>query len=282
MIPAPFEYEVADSVDGAIELLGSDGEPKLLAGGHSLLPLMRLRLARPSLLVDIGRLSDLSYIREDGDRIAIGALTRYHDIHHSPMLEQHNPLVAHAAGLVGDPQVRHVGTIGGSAAHGDPASDMPTVLVTLEADLVTQGPDGTRTVGAADFFTGLFETALGPQEVLTEIRVPKLPTGTGWSYQRFSRRLLDWAMVGAAAVVDRSNGTITGARIGLTNMGSTPVRARAVEGALSGSGPDAVVAAADQAPEGTSPPTDTNATADFRQHLATVLVRRAVEEALER
>jgi aerobic carbon-monoxide dehydrogenase medium subunit len=283
MIPAPFEYEVAGSVDEAIELLGRHGEDaKLLAGGHSLLPLMKLRLARPSALIDIGRIGDRSYVREDGDGIAIGALTRHHDVHHSPVLGQHCPLVSHTAGLIGDPQVRHMGTIGGTVAHGDPASDMPAVLAALDADLVIQGPGGTRSVGAADFFRGVFETDLGPQDVLTELRVPKLAPGTGWSYQKFHRRAQDWAIVGVAAVVQRSNGQIAGVRIGLTNMGGTPLRARAVEQALVGAGPDTVPGAAQEAAEGTSPPSDTNATGEFRRHLATVLVRRAVEEALAR
>ncbi len=283
MIPAPFDYERAESVEQAVELLGQHGEDaRLLAGGHSLLPLMKLRLARPTMLIDISRIGDLSYVREEGDAVAIGALSRHHDVHTSDVLARHCPIVSHTAGEIGDPQVRHVGTIGGSVAHGDPASDMPTVLLTLEAELVARGPDGERTIGAGEFFTGLFETALRHDEVLTEIRVPKLGPTQGWSYLKFNRRAQDWAIVGVAAVVDRSDGGIAGARIGLTNMGTAPLRAGASEAALAGADPEAVAGAAEAAAEGTSPPSDTFATSEYRQHLATVLVRRAVEEALER
>ncbi len=269
MIPARFDYEVAESVDQAIELLGSNDDAKLLAGGHSLLPLMKLRFAQPALLVDIGRLSDLSYVREDGDRIAIGALTRHHDVANDALLGKVSPLVATTAAGIGDPQVRHVGTIGGSVAHGDPAADLPAVLVALEAELVARGPKGERTIAAGEFFQGFLETALGPQEVLTEIRVPKAE-GT---YVKFHRRAQDWATVGVAAV--GSNGS---ARVALTNMGPTPVRAHGVEEALaSGSDP---ASAAERAAEGTSPPSDPAASAEFRQHLARVLTRRALEQAL--
>ena len=195
MIPASFEYEVATSVEHANTLLQQGGEDaKLLAGGHSLLPLMRLRLARPSLLVDIGRLDDLSYVKESGDTVSIGALTRHHDVQNSPVLAQHCPLLAHTAGLVGDPQVRHRGTIGGSVAHGDPASDLPSALLALGAEFVARGASGERTIAASDFFTGLLETALAPDELLVEIRVPKLGANTGWSYVKFNRRAQDWAM----------------------------------------------------------------------------------------
>jgi carbon-monoxide dehydrogenase medium subunit len=272
MIPATFDYEVAGSVDHAIELLGSRGEAKLLAGGHSLLPLMKLRFATPELLVDIGRLSELSYVREDGDRIAIGALTRHHDVATDELLRGSNPLVAETAAGIGDPQVRHRGTIGGSVAHGDPAADFPAVLVALEADLVAHGPEGERTIAAGDFFRGYFETALGAQDVLTEIRVPKLD-GAGWAYLKFHRRQQDWATVGVAAV--RANGS---ARIALTNMGPAPVRALGVEEALA-SGDDAATASA-RAAEGTAPPGDTAASAEFRGHLAQVLTRRALERAM--
>jgi len=274
VIPARFDYEVAGSVEQAIELLGSGGEAKLLAGGHSLLPLMRLRLARPGLLVDIGRLDELRYVREDGDRIAIGALTRHHDVANDPLLLAENGLLAKAAAGIGDPQVRHMGTIGGSVAHGDPASDLPAVLVALEADLVVRGPGGERTIPAGELFRGFLETALEPGEVLTEIRVPKLGAG-GWSYLKLTRRAQDWATVGVAAV--QANGS---ARVALTNMGATPVRALGVEEAL-GSGADAA-AAAERAAEGTSPPSDHSASAEFREHLARVLTRRALEEASAR
>jgi carbon-monoxide dehydrogenase medium subunit len=273
MIPATFDYEVAASVDEAIGLLGR-GDAKLLAGGHSLLPLMRLRFARPALLVDIGRLSELSYVKDAGDSVAIGGLTRHHDLATNELLKKECGIVAYAAAQVGDPQVRHRGTIGGSAAHGDPASDLPTVLLALDAELVAKGPGGERTIAAADFFTGFLETALGPQDVLTEIRVPKL-AGAGCSYVKYNRRAQDWATVGVAAIV--SNGS---AKVALTNMGPTPVRATAVEEAVA-SGADPATAAA-KAAEGASPPSDTNGSGDYRRHLATVLTRRALEKALAR
>jgi carbon-monoxide dehydrogenase medium subunit len=285
MIPAAFDYERAESVEHAVQLLAEHGhEAKLIAGGHSLLPLMKLRLARPSVLVDIDRLSDLEYVRDVGDWIEIGALTRIADVAADRLLAQHNPLVAFAAGEVGDPQVRHRATIGGSLAHGDPASDPPTVMLTLDAELVVRGPSGDRTVRASRFFKSLFETDLGHQEVLTAVRVPKLVPGTGWSYQKFHRRALDWAIVGVAAVVERSNGQIARAALGLTNMGGTPLRASGVERALAGgqASDQAIAAAAEHAPEGTDPVSDTNASAEYRTELSKVLVRRAIQEALSR
>jgi len=280
VIPAAFDYEVAESVDHAIELLGSKEDAKLLAGGHSLLPLMKVRLARPATLIDIGRVDGLAGVREDGDQIAVGALTRHHHLEHDPVARQHCPLLAYTAGLVGDRQVRHRGTIGGSLAHGDPASDLPTVALTLDAQIVVRGPAGERVVPAGEFFRGFFETALAPDELIVEIRFPK--TAAPWSYMKFRRRALDWATVGVAAVVETSNGSIGGARIGLTNMGQTPLRAAAAEAALAGSARDDVAAAADQADANTDPPADTFASADFRRHLSRVLTRRAVEEAITR
>jgi carbon-monoxide dehydrogenase medium subunit len=274
MIPAPFDYEVAESVGHALQLVGDREDAKLLAGGHSLLPLMKLRFARPELLVDIGRLSDLSFVREAGKQIAIGALTRYRDLETNELLGRECGIVSYTAGQVGDPQVRHRGTIGGSVAHGDPASDLPTVLVALDAELVIRGPEGERTEPASSFFRGFFETALGPRDVLTEIRVPKLGD-RGWSYQKFTRRAQDWATVGVAAV--SWNGK---AAVALTNMGPTPVRASGVGEALAaGAGPEE---AAERAQEGTAPASDTSASADFRRHLAKVLTRRALEEVLAR
>lgn len=275
MIPAQFDYVRAESVDGAIELLSNKEDAKILAGGHSLLPLMRLRLARPATLVDIARIRDLSYVREDGDKVAIGALTRHHDVANSELLHELCPIVSYTASQIGDPQVRHVGTIGGSCAHSDPASDMPTVLAALGAELAVRGAGGaTRTVPAAGFFKGLFESDLGPAEVLTEIRVPKT-AGRGWSYLKFHRRAQDWAIVGVAAV--QSNG---GAAIALTNMGERPLRASGVEEALSGGADPAT--AAQRADEGTSPPSDSFGSAEYRRELAKVLVRRALEEAFAR
>ena len=283
MIPMAFDYEVAESVDHAIELLGQYGdESKLIAGGHSLIPIMRLRLAAPTVLIDLGRLDDLRYVRDDGDHLAIGALTRHREVLFNDLIKEHCGIVGWTAGLLGDPSVQHRGTIGGTMAHGDPSGDMPGVITALEGELVIKGPDGERTVKAADFFQDYLMTDLGEREVVTEVRVPKLGSNTGWSYKKFSRRSQDWATVGVAAVVERSNGSIGSARIALTAMGSTPIRASAVEQALSGASPDAVAEAAQSADEGTSPASDDAASAEFRRHLARVLTRRAVEEALGR
>ena len=283
MIPLAFDYEVAESVDHAIELLGQHGEEaKILAGGHSLLPIMKLRLAAPAVLVDLGRLEDLKYVRDEGDHIAVGAMTRHSDVETDPILQEQCGLLAYTTSLVGDPQVRHRGTIGGSIAHGDAASDLPSALLALEGIFVVKGSGGERTVAAADFFEDYLQTALAPDEVLTEIRVPKLGQNASWSYKKFNRRAQDWAVVGAAAVVERSNGSISSARIGLTNMGSTPVRATAAENALSGASADSVAEATSSADEGTSPASDIAASSEYRRHLARILSRRAVEEALGR
>ena len=272
MIPAAFDYVRAGSAEEAIALLGEHGdEAKLLAGGHSLLPMMKLRLAVPSVLVDIGRVDDLSYITDGGDHIAVGALTRHRALETSELLAAECPLLGHVAGEVGDPQVRHRGTIGGSLAHSDPASDLPAAVLALGGTLVAHGPNGSREIAAGDFFTGYFESALADDEMLTEIRVPKAP-GAGWNYQKFNRRAQDWAIVGAAAVT--VNG---GTNVALVNMGSVPLRASAVEAALAGGA--SAADAAEQAAEGTDAPTDLNATPDYRNHLARVLTRRALEAA---
>jgi carbon-monoxide dehydrogenase medium subunit len=267
VIPAAFEYARAGSVDEAIELLGRE-DAKALAGGHSLIPLLRLRFARPSLLVDIGRLDDLRYVREDGDKIAIGALSRHADLALDPVLAQGCGLLARTAGNVGDPQVRHRGTIGGSVAHADPASDLAAILLTLDADFVARGPDGERTIAAADFFVGPFESALGSQELLTEIRVPKLEGGR---YLKHVRRAQDWATVAVAAA--RVNG---GVHVGLAGMGATPLRARAVEEAVAGGA--SPVDAATHAAEGADPPSDVSGSSEYRAHLARVLTRQALEQ----
>jgi aerobic carbon-monoxide dehydrogenase medium subunit len=266
MIPAAFEYARASSVEDAVKLLGGDEDSTLLAGGHSLIPTMRLRFARPSLLIDIGRLDDLRYVRAGDDGIAIGALTRHAELARDKLLRQHCALVAEAAALIGDPQVRHRGTIGGSVAHGDPASDLGTILLTLDADLIAHGPQGERTIPASEFFLGPFETALAHDEVLTEIRIPKA-VGT---YLKHVRRALDWATVGVAAA--RVDGRV---QVGLTSMGPTPLRARSVESALAdgASAGEAAVHAADDA----TPPSDATASSEYRAHLAQVLVRRALE-----
>ena len=275
MIPAPFEYVRAESVDDAIGALTGDHDAKILAGGHSLLPLMRVRLSRPSKLVDISRIQDLKYIREDGDHVAIGAGTRHHDVANDDALKELCPSVPFAAAQIGDPQVRHVGTIGGSVAHADPASDMPSVLVALDAEMVVQGPGGVRNVPATGFFKGLFEPDLAHDEVLTEIRVPK-SQGRGWSYVKFHRRAQDWALVGVAMLAQNGSGPA----IALTNMADRPLRAAGVEEALA-DGSDPATAAA-RAAEGTSPPTDAFGSAEYRQELAKVIVRRAIEEARSR
>lgn len=271
MIPAAFDYVRVDSADAAIAQLVEHGDDaKILAGGHSLIPLLKLRLASPSVLVDVGRVKDLSYIREAGDHIAIGALTRHRDVEISSVLAQHNPLLAAAAAQVGDPQVRHRGTIGGSIAHSDPASDLPATVLALGGTLVARGPKGERTISSSDFFQGFLTTALAADEMLTEIRVPKI-TGGGYSFQKFNRRAQDWAIVGVAAW--KANGSCG---VGLVNMGSTPIRATAVEKALAG-GASAADAAA-LAAEGTEAPGDLNGSTEYREHLARVLVRRALEE----
>ena len=283
MIPAAFEYDVAESVEHAIELLAQYGEDaRPLAGGHSLIPLMRLRLAVPTALIDLGRLDDLRYVRDEGDHLAIGALTHHRDILNNELVNEHCGILGYTAGLLGDPSVQHRGTIGGTLAHGDPAGDLPSVMCALEGTLVIQGPDGERTVDALDFFKDYLFTDLEPQEIVTEVRVPKLGSNTGWSYKKFSRRSQDWAIVGVAAVVEKDNGSISSARIGLTSMGSTPIRASSTEEALSGVSADGVAQAAESADEGTSPASDDAASAEFRRHLARVWTRRAVEEALNR
>lgn len=272
MMPAPFDYKRASSAAEAIALVGEHGDDaKFLAGGHSLLPLMKLRLAQPAVLVDIARISDLSYIREEGDHIAIGALTRHHDVEHSALLKQHVPLLAHAASHVGDPQVRHRGTIGGSIAHSDSASDLPATTLALGATYVAQGPNGTREIAATDFYKGFLESALSPDEMLTEIRVPKM-NGAGWSFQKFNRRAQDWAIVGVAAW-RRGNE----AGVGLVNMGSVPILATSVASAI-GSGASIADAAALAAAEAEAQ-SDNNASSEYREHLAKVLVRRALEQS---
>ncbi len=278
MIPARFDYEVAESVEHAVALLAADPDARLLAGGHSLLPAMRLRLARPSTLVDIGRIGELSYVRDGGTHVAIGSLTRHKDVGADQLLRQHCQVVAHTAAQIGDPQVRHRGTIGGSLAHGDPASDLPTVMLALGADIVAHGTDGERVIPAAAFFTGPFETALRVGEMVTEVRVPKLAATTGWSYLKAHRRAQDWATVGVAVVVHRSNGGVDAAAIALASMGGTPLRAAAAEDALTGGA--SVAAAAAVVADGTQPPSDHAGSSEYRAHLARVLTSRAIEQAL--
>jgi aerobic carbon-monoxide dehydrogenase medium subunit len=279
MIPAAFDYLRPASVTEAVQALAAAGEDgKVLAGGQSLLPVLRLRLAYPEMLVDLGAIAELRGVRDDGDVIVIGAMTSHDEVMNHPLVTQHAPLLAQATGTVGDRQVRHLGTFGGSLAHADPAGDLPTVALTLDAQLTVQGPTGSRTVAAKDFFVDYLTTALQPGEIVTEIRVPKL--GAGWTthYEKFSRVAQAWSIVGVAAAVRRSNGSIAEARIGLTNMGSTPLRAGAVEQALQGAdaSAEAVAAASAAATEGTQATNDLSAQADYRNHLATVLTKRAV------
>lgn len=272
MIPAAFDYKRASSADEAVSLIAEAGdEAKFLAGGHSLLPLMKLRLASPSLLIDIGRISDLSYVKDAGDHVAIGALTHHHEVEHSAVLQQHVPLLAHAASHVGDPQVRHRGTIGGSIAHADAASDLPATTLALGATYVVQGPKGRRTIAATDFYTGFLENAMSADEMLVEIQVPKM-NGAGWSFQKFNRRAQDWAIVGVAAW---RRGSDSG--VALVNMGSTPILATSVSSALKGGA--SVADAAQQAAAEAEPQGDLNASVEYRTHLAKVLVRRALEES---
>jgi carbon-monoxide dehydrogenase medium subunit len=277
VIPPSFTYVRASSVDEALGLAAEHGEDaKYLAGGHSLLPMMKLRLAFPEVLIDLGRISELCYVRDEGTHVAVGAMTRHHEVATSPLLAADIPLLAHTAAEVGDPQIRHRGTIGGSVAHGDAASDLPATLLALDATFVVRGAGGTRSVPAAEFFKGIFETALEPGELLTEIQVPKPANPAAWSFQKFTKRKIDWAIVGVA--VQRSSDQ--GAAVALINMGLTPLRASAVEAALASGA--SVADAAALAADGTSAGSDIHATKAYREHLARVLVRRALEEAAAR
>jgi carbon-monoxide dehydrogenase medium subunit len=272
VIPASFEYEVATSAAHALALLAEHGEDaKLLAGGHSLLPMMKVRLAQPAVLIDIARLTELSGIRIDGDEVVIGATTRHADLARSEVLAAEAPILAYAAAQVGDPQIRHRGTIGGSVAHADPSADLPMTLLALGATIEITGPAGTRAVSVDDFFVGPFESALSPDEILSAIRVPrgsasKTGAGQAWGYQKFVRRANDWAIVGVAACRGR---------VALASMGGTPLRARATEDALRSGA--SIEDAAALAAAGTSPGSDFHADSDFREHLARVLTKRALE-----
>ena len=278
MITAPFDYEAPESLDEAVLMLHENGEDsKLIAGGHSLLPLMKLRLAAPTLLIDLRRIPGLHGIQRDNGSWRIGAMTRHADLQETAELG----LVAVAAGQIADQQVRNRGTIGGSLAHGDPASDLPAVLLALEGEVTAQGRDGLRTIAAADLFQDYLTTAVAHEEVITEVHMPAAD-GWGYGYEKFTRRAEDWAMVGVCALVKKApDGSCEDVRIGLTHMGSTPLRATAAEQALRGQGLDAasIASAADQAADGTDPPGDLNATPDYKRHLARVLTRRALEAA---
>jgi carbon-monoxide dehydrogenase medium subunit len=277
MIPAEFDYAAPESLEEAIKALADGGEDaKLLAGGHSLIPLMKLRLAAPSLLVDLRKVPGLHGISRENSSWRIGAMTPHAEIEHTPDLG----LASRVAGTIADPQVRNRGTIGGSLAHGDPASDLPAVLLAAEGTVTVQGPDGQRTIAAGDLFQSYMETAIAPTEVLTEVRMPTFE-GWGHGYQKFNRRSEDWAMVAVSALVKQTGDVCEDVRIALTNMGSVPIRATAVEEALRGQSltADSIAKAAAQAAEGTDPPADLNATSDYKRHLARVLCRRALEQA---
>ncbi|SNR70263.1 FAD binding domain-containing protein [Blastococcus mobilis] len=282
MIPAPFAYARPTTVDEALEAVASGGEDvKILAGGQSLIPVMRLRLAAPETVVDLTRVAELRGVREEEDAIVIGAMTTHSDVLSDPLIARYAPLIAEATGTVADRQVRHRGTFGGALAHADPAGDLPAVALALDAEFVIAGLQGRRTVPATEFFVDYLTTALEEGELLVEVRVPKLGGTWGMRYEKFNRVAQAWSIVAVAAVVRREEGRIAEARIGLTNMGPTPLRAHAVEAALvdvEATG-EAVAAAAEHAAEGTSPSSDLNAQADYRQHLATVLTRRAVTVA---
>jgi carbon-monoxide dehydrogenase medium subunit len=281
MIPSKFDYFRPVSLDEAVHVLGNAGDDgKVIAGGQSLLPLLRLRLANPEVLVDVGRLDDLRGVRDEGGSLLIGAATTHYQLVHDPLIAEHCGLLAEAAETVADPAVRHRGTIGGSLAHGDPAGDLPAVAMALDATLTARGPAGDREIAAGDFFVDYLTTALRADEVLTGIRVPKL-AGWGYHYEKFHRTAQAWAIVGVAALTRRSNGQVAEARIGLTNMGPVPVRATAAEAAATGAeaSRDALREAATHADEGTEPPSDLHGAPDYRRHLARVLTGRALSAA---
>jgi aerobic carbon-monoxide dehydrogenase medium subunit len=282
MIPAKFDYLRPGSLTDAVQALAGGGDDaKVIAGGQSLLPLLRLRLAYPELLVDIGGLDELRGVTDDGNSLLIGAGTTHYQLVHDPLVAAHCGLLAEAAGTVADPAVRHRGTLGGSLAHADPAGDLPAVVLALDGTLIATGPAGQRQIAAADFFLDYLSTSLAPGEILTAIRVPKLGPDWGYRYEKFHRTAQAWAIVGVAALARRSNGQVAEARIGLTNMGPVPVRAVAAEAAAAGAvaSSEALRAAAASADEGTQPPADLHGAADYRRHLARVLTGRALAAA---
>ena len=279
MIPSSFEYVAPTSVEDALAALAEAGdEGKVLAGGQSLLPVLRMRLNAPEKVIDLGRVEGLRGIREDGDTIVIGAMTTHDEVANSELVKEHAALLAKATAEVADPQIRHRGTLGGAIVHADPAGDLGAPVLALDAEMVIAGPGGERTVAAKDFFTDLFETAVGDGELLTAIRIPK-HTGWGAHYEKFVRVAHQWSIVGVAATVKADGGTISEAKIGLTNMGSTPLRAASVEAALAGKSASDVADACSSAADGTNPPSDLNGDAGYRRHLATVLTSRAVAAA---
>lgn len=284
MIPAAFEYAAPSSIAETISLLQDHGdEAKILAGGHSLLPLMKLRLAAPGILIDLGRVRDLAYIRDEDGHVAIGPMTTHYMLESSDLLRQRLPLLSTAASTVGDMQVRNRGTIGGSLAHADPASDLPTVVTALRGQIVATGPNGDRTIAARDFFQDIWTSALEPDEVVTEIRIPHGTDRSAYAYEKFRQRASDWAIVGVAVSLDRQNGSIERASVVLTNVGTTPVTATGVEQALAGQEANAetVRRAAELASDGLDPSPELKASPDYKRHLARVLTRRALANALD-
>jgi carbon-monoxide dehydrogenase medium subunit len=282
MIPAAFDYVRATSVDDAVAALTDAGDDaKVSTGGQALLPLLRIRLAAPSVLVDCSRITEMRGVTDSGDSLLIGAATTHHHVMHDPLVREHARLLSITSASVADPAIRHLGTFGGSLAHADPAGDLPAAALALDCTMVIAGPGGRREVGAADFFVDYFTSALEWNEVLVAVRVPKLGAGWGYDYQKFHRTAQSWAIVGVAAAVRRENGSIAEARVALTNMGPSPVRASTVEQALVGAAAsvDAVGAASANAADGTHPTSELHAGADYREHLARVLTRRAVVAA---
>jgi aerobic carbon-monoxide dehydrogenase medium subunit len=282
MIPGKFDYVRPGSVDDAVRALAEAGdEAKVIAGGQSLLPLLRLRLAYPEVLIDIGGIDELRGVTDAGDALVIGARTTHYQLVHDPLVAEHAGLLAQATSTVADPAVRHRGTLGGALAHADPAGDLPAVILALDGTLIARGPGGEREIAAADFFVDYLTSSLDPDEILTAIRIRKLGPGWGYRYEKFHRTAQSWATVGVAALVRRDNGTVAEARIGLTNMGTVPVRATAAEQAASGAeaSPAALSEAAAHADEGTQPPGDLHGAPDYRRHLARVLTGRALAAA---
>ena len=280
MIPVAFDYLAPTTVEEALTALAEAGdEGKVMGGGQSLLPVLRMRLNAPESVIDLSRIDALRGVCEDGDHLVVGAMTTHHEVATNPLIREHAAVLAEAASTVADPQIRHRGTLGGALVHADPAGDLGAPVLALDAELVVVGPAGERRVPAREFFTGLFETAVGEGELLTAVRIPK-HTGWGGAYEKFVRVSHQWSIVAVAAVVKGSGGTVEQAKIGLTNMGSTPLRAPAAEAALAGASRDGIAAAAARAAEGTNPPSDLNGDSAYRTHLAGVLTKRAVRRAL--
>ncbi len=282
MIPVAFDYVRPGSVDEAVAALAAAGEDaKVISGGQSLMPVLRLRLAAPTSLIDVGGIAEMSGVSDGGDHLVIGSNTTHHEVMNNALVKEHASLLAQTAATVADPQIRHRGTLGGSLAHADPAGDLPTAALALDATIVAAGPKGRREIAAKDFFVDYFTSALEPDEIVVAVKVPKM--GDGWSthYEKFNRTAQAWATVGVAAAVKRQNGTITEARVALTNMGPSPIRASSVEAALAGAeaSADAIAGAAASAADGTRPTSDLHASAEFREHLARVLTKRAVATA---